>query len=373
MSVVSEVAAVTPVYTRFAVGQDHQALGRNAFWQHFTAQRGSGQRQRPRVQRGEDGFAVRGHVVFDICWSNFRGWKSLRFDELPKFKLISAKGAADRVSAAIRVGAPHADRVLEWGRKQQAWASSHLPDSDQIETWARENADRFGWREKPASSSLEHLEDTLTQIVAAIRQTSDKKAKIAVAASIKTLSGALAVGSISSLVGTFGTASTGAALVTLHGAAATSALNFWIGSVFGLGAVAGANILTAGGLGVGVAAGLFGARRMFGKTRCEDALQEHEKAILVACIALINASQQQREEAQSPSSREVRRIAEQALIPLANQINQHWDDASLKENGKSECEPFTRTLAYLQRRKLDQCRTELGRIALTAMAKDTTV
>ena len=63
MSVVSEVAAVTPVYTRFAVGQDHQALGRNAFWQHFTAQRGSGQRQRPRVQRGEDGFAWGGHFI----------------------------------------------------------------------------------------------------------------------------------------------------------------------------------------------------------------------------------------------------------------------------------------------------------------------
>ena len=66
----------------------------------------------------------------------------------------------------------------------------------------------------------------------------------------------------------------------------------------------------------------------------------------------------------------MRLVAEQALIPLAQQINQYWDDASLKENGKSECEPFTRTLAYLQRRKLDQCRAELGRIALAAMEKD---
>jgi hypothetical protein len=68
----------------------------------------------------------------------------------------------------------------------------------------------------------------------------------------------------------------------------------------------------------------------------------------------------------------MRLIAEQALIPLVNQINQHWDDASLKENGKFECEPFTQKLAYLQRRKLDQCRTELGRIALAAMAKEAT-
>lgn len=57
---------------------------------------------------------------------------------------------------------------------------------------------------------------------------------------------------------------------------------------------------------------------------------------------------------------------------VANQINQYWDDASLKENGKSECEPFTKTLGYLQQRKLDQCRTELGRFALAAMMKDPT-
>jgi len=131
-------------------------------------------------------------------------------------------------------------------------------------------------------------------------------------------------------------------------------------------------MLAAGGVGVGIAAGVWGRQKLFGKARPEDALQEHEKAILVACITLINATKQQRELAQKPSQSEMRLIAEQALIPLANQINQHWDDASLKENGKSECEPFTRTLAYLQRRKLDQCRTELGRIALAAMAKDAT-
>lgn len=292
--------------------------------------------------------------------------------ELPKFKSITANGASDRVGAAVKWAAPHAECALQWGRAQQDWAISHLPDANQIQAWARVNADRFGWDEKPGSSSLVHLEDTLTRIVAAIRQTSDRKAKIAVAASIKTLSGALAVSSISGLVTTFGTASTGAALATLHGAAATSALNFWIGSVFGLGAVGGASILTAGGLGVGVAAGLFGARKFFGKTRLEDELQEHEKAILVACITLINATKQQRKFAQPPTSSEMRLIAEQALIPLVNQINQHWDDASLKENGKFECEPFSQKLAYLQKRKLDQCRTELGRIALAAMAEDAT-
>lgn len=296
----------------------------------------------------------------------------MRFGEIPKFKSITAKGAADRVSTALKSAAPHADRALKWGRQQQDWATSHLPDADQIQTWARENADRFGWREKPASSSLEHLEDILTQIVAAIRQTSDRRTRIFVNAVIGKLSGAMAVGGISGLVATFGAASTGTAIASLSGAAATTAQLYWIGSLVGLGVAGGGLMLAAGGVGVGIAAGVWGRQKLFGKARPEDALQEHEKAILVACITLINATKQQRELAQTPSPSEMRLIAEQALIPLANQINQHWDDASLKENGKSECEPFTRTLAYLQRRKLDQCRTELGRIALAAMAKDAT-
>lgn len=187
---------------------------------------------------------------------------------------------------------------------------------------------------------------------------------------ISKVGGAMAVGGISGLVSTFGAASTGTAIASLSGAAATTAQLYWIGSLVGLGVAGGAVILTVGGIGAGVTGGLWARRKLFGKARSEDKLQEHEKAILVACITLINAAKQQREQAQIPSPSEMSLIAKQALIPLVNQIDQHWDDASLEENGKSKCEPFTRTLAYLQRRKLDRCRTQLGRIALAALAKD---
>jgi hypothetical protein len=105
----------------------------------------------------------------------------------------------------------------------------------------------------------------------------------------------------------------------------------------------------------------------------DEDLREHEKAILVVCITLINGIKQQRESGKTASPSDMRLVAEQALIPLANEINQHWDDASLKENGKSGCQPFTRTLAFLQRRKLDQSRIELGRIALSSMATTRTL
>ena len=44
-----------------AVAQDQQACGWHAFGQRVTAQGRGGQRRKPRVQRGEDGFAGGGH------------------------------------------------------------------------------------------------------------------------------------------------------------------------------------------------------------------------------------------------------------------------------------------------------------------------
>jgi len=111
------------------------------------------------------------------------------------------------------------DKALKWGREQQARVKPHLPNVNQIETWARENAGKYGWREKPVSTSSEHLEDTLTRIVSAIQQTSDRKARVFVNAVIGKLGGAMAVGGISGLVATFGAASTGTAIASLSGVA----------------------------------------------------------------------------------------------------------------------------------------------------------
>lgn len=275
--------------------------------------------------------------------------------------------AVEKTDAGLKAASIHADRALAWGLRQHARVQPHLPSVNAVEEWARANAARYGWGEQPASSSIEHLEVTLTQIVAAICQTSNKRTRILVNAVIGKISGAMAVGGISGLVATFGAASTGTAIASLSGAAATTAQLYWLGSLVGLGVAGGTLLLAAGGIGAGVAAGLWGRRKLLGKPRMEEDLQEHEKAIVVACITLINAAKQQRESGQHASASDMRAVAEQVLFPLANQINQHWDDTVLKENGAPECRPFNRTLAILQLRKLDRCRTELGRIALSAM------
>ncbi len=289
-----------------------------------------------------------------------------------KENLANAYGYAKRVwkrgAAEVEAAAPHVEKAVAWGKRQQARLSPHIPTSSQIETWAKDNATRFGWNQKPKANSLQHLEETLNAVVAAIRQDSEKRTRIFVNTVISKTTGVAAVTGIATLISAFGAASTGAAIGTLTGAAATTAQLYWVGSLIGLGTAAGGVMLAGTGIGIGVGGGLIAKRWLFGNSRPENDLQEHEKAILVACITLIRAIRQQIESGAPTSSAEMRLIAEHALIPLANQINQYWSQASLEEEGISGCQPFTKTLAFLHQRKLDQCRTEIGRIAISALA-----
>ncbi len=319
------------------------------------------------------GFADREHVLSGFTLGMNWEQKILRFLSFAKARRIWVKHANGKFSATVKAAKPSADHALGWTRKQQLHVSSQVTKARHIQVWAHQNAFRFRWREKPASSSLEHLENTLTQVVSAILQTSDKRARIFINAVVGKFGGFAAISGFSGLITTFGTAGTGTAIATLSGAAANSAQLFWLGSWVGLGVAGGSVMLAAGGVGVGIIAGAWGRRRSLGRSRLEHDLQAHEKTILVACTELITAIQKQSKERTSPTPTEMRQVTEHALIPLAYQIDLHWDDASLKENGNNECRPFTRTLAYLQRRKLDRCRTELGRIALATMARNAAV
>ncbi len=270
-------------------------------------------------------------------------------------------------SAASGVRPTEAGRALDWGREQRARLGQRLPETEAMEDWVRANAERFGWGRRPGSSSLEHLERVLEGTVSAVLQKSGRRGRVAVSAIVGKLGGAAVTGGITGLVANFGVASTGTAIASLSGAAATTAKLYWIGSLVGLGVAGGGLMLAAGGLGAGAAAGLAGKRRLLGKERSVDDLEDHERAIVAACATLLSSIRQQREGGQEPSPADMRLVAEHALVPLAHQINQHWDAASLQESGRSGCQPFSRKLAVLQRRRLDRCRTELGRIAMAAM------
>lgn len=289
-----------------------------------------------------------------------------------KENLANAYGYARKVwkrgTAEVEAAAPHLEKAVAWGKRQQERLAPHIPTPSQIEIWAKDNAARFGWNEKPKASSLEHLDESLNAVVAAIRQDSEKRTRIFVNTVIGKTTGIAAVTGIATLITAFGTAGTGAAIGSLTGAAATTAQLYWVGSIIGLGTAAGGVILAGTGIGIGVGGGLVAKRWLFGRPRPEVDLQDHEKAILVACITLIKAIRHQVESGAPTTGAEMRLISEHALIPLANQINQYWSQASLDEEGISGCQPFTKTLAFLHQRKLDHCRTEIGRIAISALA-----
>lgn len=289
-----------------------------------------------------------------------------------KENLANAYGYARKVwkrgAAEVEAAAPLLEKAVAWGKRQQERLAPHIPTPSQIEIWAKDNAARFGWNEKPKASSLEHLDESLNAVVAAIRQDSEKRTRIFVNTVIGKTTGIAAVTGIATLITAFGTAGTGAAIGSLTGAAATTAQLYWVGSIIGLGTAAGGVILAGTGIGIGVGGGLVAKRWLFGRPRPEVDLQDHEKAILVACITLIKAIRHQVESGAPTTGAEMRLISEHALIPLANQINQYWSQASLDEEGISGCQPFTKTLAFLHQRKLDHCRTEIGRIAISALA-----
>lgn len=282
--------------------------------------------------------------------------------------LRSASGLASAASRA-RAAAPEADDVIEWARRQQERVSANLPSAEDLEGWVRENAARLGCVERTRREELEHLERVLNGVVAAIRQLSDRRARILTNTVIAKLGGAAAIGGITGLITAFGTASTGTAIASLYGAAATTAQLYWVGSLVGLGTAAGGVMLAATGVGLGVAAAYAARSYLFGSGREADDLQDHEKAILTSCVALLGGLRGTLDTAEEmPSDAEMRIVAEQALLPLACQIA-HYRDRSSMEPDAPNRRPFSETLSPANRWKLDRCRREIERAALAAMAR----
>ncbi len=178
------------------------------------------------------------------------------------------------------VAATYEQRAIDWLADRQDLIKAQAPTAAEVDAWLASMAAQFSWTAAPQSTALEHLEATLTETIAAIRQESDRRTRILLKVAIGKTSGAVTAAGIPALIATFGTASTGTPIMMLAGAAQTTAQLYWLGSLVGLGTAAGAIILTTTGFGVAFVVALFGVRWLFGASRHELSLQEHEKAIL---------------------------------------------------------------------------------------------
>ena len=291
-----------------------------------------------------------------------------RFFPRPSFDWRHHLSAAG--DGLIEAAATYEQRAVDWLTDRQDVIKAQAPTAAEVEALLAKMAAQFSWTAAPQSTALEHLEATLTGTIAAIRQESNRQTRLLLKVAIGKASSAFTVAGLAALIAAFGTASTGTPIVMLAGAAQTTAQLYWLGSLVGLGTAAGGIILTTTGFGVALLAAIFGIRWLLGASRHEISLQEHEKAILLASLNVIAALRQQIKSGEEVRPEEMRLVAEQALVPLVNQINQHWDRRSLQANGRTECRAFTETLAVVHRRKLDRCRIELGRIAMAALAAD---
>ena len=193
------------------------------------------------------------------------------------------------------------------------------------------------------------LKALLTAIVAAITQTSDRRAAAVIAGVGGKLGGAVAAAGLVGFIQTFGVAANGAAISGLYGAALNSATLYWIGSIFGLGAVAGGMILTGGGIVLAFILAFFLRRLLIGKPRKIETLEQAEKEIVYACALLLDAIPKDHSNA-GLDKLELALIAQVALAPLAAKIETRL------------AAYFGTTLAVLPRRKLRRQLWKLGKI-----------
>ena len=185
--------------------------------------------------------------------------------------------------------------------------------------------------ESDGTRLLQHVSGVLIGLAADVMQVSNRKARIALGATVKVGTGAGFAAVLTGAVGSLGSASTGTAIATLAGAAKSSATLYWIGGLVGGGAAAGGAVLLVGGAG----AGYFAARRMraaiFGQGRDDDCVSPAETRLL-ASIATLNAAIVTAGAAErQPGRGELRLFSRHGLGPLAAAFETGIEDGTFAD------------------------------------------
>jgi hypothetical protein len=146
-----------------------------------------------------------------------------------------------------------------------------------------------------------------------------------------------------------GTASTGTAIGSLTGAAFTSAALAWVGGSVVIGTV----ILTvagiAGGVGAAIGAGWVGKKYLFGNRRRRSELDDRERRILEACLALAIAFRNEERAGRDIDPIAAKALYEDALKPLCDEMLEY----------RSQIEGWP----YLAKKRLLKAKDGIERIA----------
>ena len=146
--------------------------------------------------------------------------------------------------------------------------------------------------------------------------TSSKISKIV----ISKLGAASATAGIFSIASLIGTAGTGTAIGSLSGAAFTSASLAWLGGSVAVGSVVVGVAAITGGIGVALGAAWVAKKFIFGEKRKRDELEEQERRVLDACLALAVAFREKNKLGHKIDPVSAKHLSGEALTPLCGEL-----------------------------------------------------
>lgn len=138
-----------------------------------------------------------------------------------------------------------------------------------------------------------------------------------VAAKLGAASASAGIFSIAALVGT---ASTGTAIGSLSGAAFTSATLAWVGGSVAMGSVIIGIASVAGGIGAAFGAAWASKKALWGGRRQRSELEDKERRVLDACLALATAFREKSKLGDSIDPVSAKHLAAEALAPLCEEL-----------------------------------------------------
>jgi hypothetical protein len=206
---------------------------------------------------------------------------------------------------------------------------------------ATEPTDASNWYLR-AATACESASDAI------LRERSGTSAKISrgVAAKLGFASTTAGIFSIASLIGS---ASTGTAIGSLSGAAFTSAALAWVGGSVAMGSLIIGVAAVAGGLGAAFGAAWASKKFLLGQKRQRSELEEQERRVLDACLAMAAAFREKSRQGDSIDAVSAKHLYGEALAPLCDELL----DISQKVN----------SWPYMARHRLEVAATNLLRVS----------
>ena len=206
---------------------------------------------------------------------------------------------------------------------------------------ATEPTDASNWYLR-AATACESASDAI------LRERSGTSAKISrvVAAKLGVASTTTGIFSIAALIGS---ASTGTAIGSLSGAAFTSAALAWVGGSVAMGSLIIGVAAVAGGLGAAFGAAWASKKFLLGQKRQRSELEEQERRVLDACLAMAAAFREKSRLGDSIDAVSAKHLYGEALAPLCDELL----DISQKVN----------SWPYMARHRLEVAATNLLRVS----------